>query len=96
MRRDIEWSTVTFVLLPSLDLETCDLEIVRRQLGRSFSRRSAAREEAVIRERFGTYLSIPVPRTAAMRPRTESECAHLGARVKSETDVVHSPFTECI
>ncbi len=71
LRRDIERSTTTFVLLPSLDLETCVAEIVRRQLGRPFCRRTATREEAVIRERFGTYLSVPAPKIETMRPPAE-------------------------
>lgn len=62
LRRDIERSTTTFVLLPSLDLETCVGETVRRQLGRPSCQRSAMREEAVIRDRFGTYLSVRAPK----------------------------------
>jgi shikimate kinase len=58
----------TFVLLPSLEREVCVAEIVRRQLGRAFSRRGAAREEAVIRERFGRYLALPAPKVETMRP----------------------------
>lgn len=71
IRREIERSTTTFVLLPSLDFETCVAEIVRRQLGRPFTRRGAAREEAVIRERFGTYLAVPAHKIETMRPAAE-------------------------
>ena len=67
LRRDIEQSTTTFVLLPSLDLETCVAEIVRRQLGRPFSRRTASREEGVIRDRFDTYLSLSAHKIETMR-----------------------------
>jgi shikimate kinase len=58
----------TFVLLPSLDREACVAEIVRRQLGRVIARRDAAREEAVIRERFDRYLALPAPKVETMRP----------------------------
>lgn len=58
----------TFVLLPSLDLEVCVAETVRRQLGRALTRRDAAREEAVIRERFHRYLALPAPKVETMRP----------------------------
>lgn len=71
IRRDIERGATTFVLLPSLDLETCVAETVRRQLGRPFCRRTTTREEAVIRERFGTYLSVRAPKIATMRPPAE-------------------------
>jgi shikimate kinase len=71
LRCYIERSTTTFVLLPSLDLATCVAEIVRRQLGRPFSRRGAEREEAVIRDRVGTYLSVAAPKIETMRPAAE-------------------------
>lgn len=58
----------TFVLLPSLDREACVAETVRRQLGRALTRRDAAREEAVIRERFDRYLAFPAPKVETMRP----------------------------
>ena len=52
-------SRTTVVLLPSLDREACVAETVRRQLGRPVGRRDPAREEAVIRERFGRYMDLP-------------------------------------
>ena len=58
-RDAIAASPTTFVLLPSLDYETCVTEIVRRQLARPFIGRSAAHEEAVIRERFWIYAAVP-------------------------------------
>lgn len=58
----------TFVLLPSVEREACVAETVRRQLGRAFGRRDAAREEAVIRERFDRYLALPAPKVETMRP----------------------------
>ena len=57
----------TFVLLPSLDRETCVAETVRRQLSRPTGRRGAAREEAVIRERFERYISLRSPKLQTMR-----------------------------
>jgi len=57
----------TCVLLPSLDLETCVAEIVRRQLQRPFAR-SAQREEHVIRIRFPVYANLPARKVETMRP----------------------------
>lgn len=67
LRRDIAASPTTFVLLPSLDLETCVAETVRRQRARPF-RRSAEREEQVIRARFALHRDLPVTRIETMRP----------------------------
>lgn len=105
LRREIERSTTTFVLLPSLHLETCVAETVRRQLGRPFSRRTASREEAVIRDRFGAYLSVPAPRIETMRPAVEvaveilarlqtDSCAPVGARTDPKSTITHAPTTE--
>jgi shikimate kinase len=66
-RRAIESSPSTFVLLPSLDHETCVAEIVRRQSWRRFAR-SAEREEQVIRNRFFVYVSLPAQKVETMRP----------------------------
>lgn len=70
LRRDIAASPTTFVLLPSLDFEICVAEIVRRQLGRRFSR-SAEREEQVIRARFLLHRDLPVTKIETMRPVVE-------------------------
>lgn len=70
LRRDIAASPTTFVLLPSLDLETCVAETVRRQLGRPFGR-SAEREEQVIRARFALHRDLPATRIETMRPVAE-------------------------
>jgi shikimate kinase len=67
LQSDIVASPATFVLLPSLDLETCVAETVRRQRGRPFSR-SAAREEQVIRARFAVYRALRASPTETMRP----------------------------
>jgi shikimate kinase len=64
-------SRTTIVLLPSLDRETCVAETVRRQLGRPICRRDAAREEAVIRNRFDRYMALPPPKVETMRPPNE-------------------------
>jgi shikimate kinase len=65
--REIQECPTTFVLLPSLDLERCVAETVRRQITRPFGG-SPAREEAVIRARFEIYLGAPVRKIDTMRP----------------------------
>jgi shikimate kinase len=65
-REQIASSPSTFVLLPSVDVETCVAETVRRQLGRPFAR-PAKREEKVIRERFPLYMRLPCCRIETMR-----------------------------
>ena len=82
LRREIARSPTTVVLLPSLDLETCVVETVRRQLMRPFGRRDAAREEAVIRDRFGTHVSLPATKIGTMRPPAEV-AAEIVARLPS-------------
>jgi shikimate kinase len=74
-REAIARSPTTILLLASLDREVCVAEIVRRQLGRPFSRRDPAREEAVIRERFDQYMDLQVMKTETMRPPTEVAAA---------------------
>jgi shikimate kinase len=66
-RQHIASNQSTFVLLPSLDLETCVAETVRRQLGRAFAR-PAEREEHVIRSRFPIYNCLPATKVETMRP----------------------------
>jgi shikimate kinase len=70
VRREIEESTQTFLLLPSLERELCVAETVRRQVARPF-RRSPEREEAVIRARFEIYQALPTRRVETMRPDAE-------------------------
>jgi shikimate kinase len=67
LRRDIEESATTFVLLSSLDCERCVTETVRRQRTRPFAR-TAVEEEAVIRERFPTYVALAAAKVETMRP----------------------------
>ena len=66
IRSKIATSPLTFVLLPSIDLEACVRETVRRQLTRPFVR-SAAKEEVVIRERYAAYMSVPATKVETMR-----------------------------
>jgi shikimate kinase len=94
-RREIAASPTTFVLLPSLDFETCVAETVRRQLGRPFSR-SVEREEQVIRARFPLYRDLPVTRIETMRPVAEvveAVAAKLAARRGAALDAVRSTST---
>jgi shikimate kinase len=67
LRRDVEQSPTTFVLIPSLSREVCVAETVRRQLTRPFAR-SATKEEAVIRQRFPAYVRLPVRKVETVRP----------------------------
>jgi shikimate kinase len=63
-------SRASFVLLPSLDPDTCVAETVRRQMTRPFAR-SREREEAVIRERYAIYMALPAVKVETMRPLGE-------------------------
>jgi len=67
LRQQILASPLTFVLLPSLDQETCVAEVVRRQLQRPFAR-SPQREEEVIRVRFPVYAGLPARKVLTDRP----------------------------
>lgn len=58
LRTRLASGATTFVLVPSLNVEVCVRETVRRQLTRPFSR-SAEREEEVIRQRFVLYSRLP-------------------------------------
>ena len=82
LRQRIASSETTFVLLPSLDLETCVTEIVRRQLRRPFAR-GAEREEDVIRTRFPIYVGLPARKVETMRP-VDAVVAELTARAAGE------------
>lgn len=69
LRHSIEQKPTTFVLIPSLNQEICVAETVRRQLGRPFAR-SAAREDAVIRERFPIYVGLRARKIETIGPLT--------------------------
>ena len=66
LRQRVASDRSTLVLLPSLEIETCVSEIVRRQLQRPFAR-SAEREEQVIRERYITYFGLPARKVDTLR-----------------------------
>jgi shikimate kinase len=66
IRAAIAESPTTFVLLPSLDVETCVAEIVRRQVHRPFGL-VASREETKIRERFPIYTALPAPKVTTLQ-----------------------------
>jgi shikimate kinase len=70
VRHETEIEPHTFVLMPSLDRNVCVAETVRRQMGRPFAR-TPAKEEAVIRRRFETYLAVPVRKIETMRTVAE-------------------------
>jgi shikimate kinase len=70
LRSAVSASPMTFILLPSLDLEICVAETVRRQVARPFGR-TPEHEEAVIRERFTKYMEIPAKKVETMRPVEE-------------------------
>lgn len=83
LRDAIARGPATVVLLPSLDRETCVAEIVRRQFGRPFGRRDPTREEAVIRERFDRYASLPAMKVETTCPAHQvAEAIH--ARLAAE------------
>jgi shikimate kinase len=68
----IRWTIVTdsstVVLLPSLDLEECVAETVRRQRARPLvHHRTDSREEEVIRGRFPLYVALPARKVTTMR-----------------------------
>jgi shikimate kinase len=54
------------VLVPSLDLERCVRETIRRQLTRPFAR-PPSNEDAVIRRRFDLYVNLPARKIETMR-----------------------------
>ena len=58
----------TYVLLPSLDKESCVAETLRRQAYRPIPMGSARSEEAKIRQRFATYMAIDAHKVTTMRP----------------------------
>jgi hypothetical protein len=70
IRREIEVHPQTFVLLPSLDRDVCVAETVRRQTTRPFGR-TPAKEEAVIRRRFETYMALSARKIETMRSLKE-------------------------
>jgi shikimate kinase len=82
IRQELLASPRSFVLLPSLERETCVAETVRRQRTRPFAR-SAEREEQVIRARFPLYRSLPLPSLGTMRPAAQV-AADIASRIASD------------
>jgi shikimate kinase len=66
IRAAIADSPTTFVLLPSLEVETCVAETVRRQVQRPL-RLVASREEVQIRDRFPVYVALPAPKVTTLQ-----------------------------
>ena len=77
VRAAIASDHTTLVLLPSLDRGACVAETVQRQLARPTSRRDAARERAVVEERFGQYAGLPARKVETMCPPAEVVAAIL-------------------
>jgi shikimate kinase len=72
IRRSLVTRSSTFVLLPSLDVEECVSETVRRQRERPLKlHRTDDREEDVIRERFPIYAALAARKVSTMRPPPE-------------------------
>jgi len=91
LQRTIAEAPTTVLLLPSLDGEACVLEIVRRQATRPLARRrSPAREEAVIRERFVQYRLLPCPVVTTMQS-PEAVAREVVAHAAASTRNLASP-----
>jgi len=72
IHQSIATQSSTFVLLPSLDLDECVSETIRRQRIRPLApHRTDSREEAVIRERFPSYMALHARKVPTMRPPAE-------------------------
>jgi shikimate kinase len=77
----------TVLLLPSLDLEACVAETVRRQQTRPLAqRRTAAREEEVIRQRFLVYSGLAVRTVTTMRSPPDVVAEILASLIDSDRD----------
>ena len=58
IKDEIESHIFTFLMLPSLVLETCVQEIVARQMNRAYLNLVRAKEELKIRQRFQLYSNL--------------------------------------
>jgi shikimate kinase len=67
-RNAVEWAPLTFLLMPSFDLEECVAMIVERQLSRPYLLSNRSSEERRIRERFGQYLALRCQRVSTGVP----------------------------
>lgn len=63
-RDAVEMAPLTFLLMPSFDLEDCVATIVERQLLRPYLFSDRDREERRIRERFGRYQALRCQRVS--------------------------------
>jgi shikimate kinase len=89
IRRLVARLSSTFVLLPSLDLEACVTETVRRQRERPLSHhRPDHREEDVIRERFPVYMALSARKISTMR-----QPADIAAEILTFIDILPEPST---
>lgn len=89
LKRAIESSPAAVVLLPSVDLEVCVTETVRRQRERGLpGRRSDTREAEVIRERFPVYRALGLPHVETMQSPTRVAIAVIESlrRVEAQVD----------
>lgn len=69
LQQQIAAAPTTVLLLPSIDLEACVAETVRRQASRPLAiHRPAAREEEVIRQRFAQYRKLGSRVVTTMQP----------------------------
>lgn len=87
LRQRIGSSPSTFVLLPSLVLEECVHETVRRQVQRPFAR-SAEREEQVIRERFFIHVDLAARKVETARPMEAILAALIAALPQRGSQIV--------
>ncbi|WP_173912304.1 shikimate kinase [Acinetobacter sp. Marseille-Q1618] len=68
LKQDIENDPVTFLLMPSLDLEECIKIIVERQLKRTYLNTTAEKEEIKVRTRFDIYNNLSCYKVLTNRP----------------------------
>jgi shikimate kinase len=79
-RDSIEGDALTFLLMPSFELESCVSIIVERQLARTYLPGDRDREERRIRERYGRYAALRCQRVSTEVP-PERVVADLIARM---------------
>jgi shikimate kinase len=93
LQQDIAAAPTTVLLLPSLDLKTCVAETVRRQATQATRpltiHRPAAREEAVIRERFAQY-HRRTPRVVTTMQPVQAVAREIIGCLTEATDVLRS------
>lgn len=68
IRQEIELNPLTFLLLPSLEIESCTKEIIRRQLKRSYLNSSVEKEEKKIRVRFPIFMNLKCEKIITNEP----------------------------